>query len=202
MGTDVKSLMAGYAAKRGISVSEISELKTKVGKVDATELKALRKARVTYADKFSTDSQVAMGRYVNKLGLSGGRVVQKFNDFEKQWKIDQDASFRARWGISDRGDARAPTFTKKVAASTVPAAIREDFIKGANRERIAEAKGGWSELWSEKASVTTAERIYSLAGQPVGYSLTWSSEKTGFWKSTYYKNDGSFAGGDRYFPAD
>lgn len=195
MSTNVTALMAGYAAKRGISAGEVEALRTKVGAVDATELAQLQAARQQHRGAFTQDGFTTFERYVNQHTLG----VQIFH---KGWKVDTDGAFRARWGITSKHDPKAPTFLKEMRVAEVPAKLKADFVRYAESDRRGAVREGYGELAKERVSVTSAEKVLDRDGNHIGYDLTWRAAQSNFFIEKFYRLDGKFVGGDRTFRGD
>lgn len=193
MSTNVTKLMAGYAAQRGISAAEVAALQQKVGSADATEQAQLSAARRRHLDAFTPEALTAFDRFATgaKLGVE---------PFHKLWKVDQDAGFRARWGITSKHDPKAPTFLEPLPAGRVPAALRASFLRHVEADRRAAIRDGYDSLEREAVTLSQAQRILDREGRPVGYDLTWRAAGTSFFVEKFYRLDGTFVGGDRTFP--
>ncbi len=182
---NVNQLMTGYASSRGISVNEVKDLEKKVGyKPSPTVLKDLKKARTTYKDDFGTPAKTEYDRFVGLFELKNGKTVEAYGSFNDLWKIDTQSDFRAKWGITSKDDPRAPTFTKNVTLSSVPANLKTKFLAYAERTLKNELEPG------HHPALESAERIYDLNHKPIGWAI--SSDVDGF--TGYYRNDGTPAG--------
>lgn len=198
---DVKALLSSYAAKRGISVKEVEQLRStvladgpqKVG-VDMKEFKALKQGLVAHSDDFSSPAAKAKyERLIGAFAVSGGKVVQKYAEFNDLWKIENNANFRAKWGISDKNDPKAPTYTQETKLSSVPAAIRTKFEAYAskvlkNEINLRRSWGG--DEANFKLELTGAHRIFDRNHNPIGYAVR--TNVSGF--TGYYRKDGTPAG--------
>ncbi len=184
---DVNKLMNAYAAQRGISKNEMVDLQKKVGfKPTAEQLKAIKKAEVAHRDEFEPAAKVELDRFIGLFEIKGGKTVEKYSQFNDLWKIDKDAGFRAKWGVTDKNDPRAPSFEARVPAAKVPAAIREKFLNFAKHVLV---DGG--QIDEKRVTLGFCTRVYDLNHKPIGYAL---SVNEGSHLTGYYKNDGTPAG--------
>lgn len=180
---NVSKLMSGYAATRGVSQKEVRELFNKVYAtkgMEKAELDALKKARTQHKDAFNPAALLDYDRTLGLYDVKGGKVVEARTQFNDTWKVDKDAGFRAKWGLKDKYDPKAPSFEKRVALAEVPSALKEKFVKFAS---------GY--LHEGPVKLTSATRILDLDKKPIGWALS-TDKGNGF--TAYYKNNGSPAG--------
>lgn len=176
-----------------ISLKEVKKLETEVGQVpDRDELTDLKAARKENLDKFSPVSLREYDRFVGQFRVSGGQVEQYYLPFHKQWKVDESASYRQRWGVKNVDDKGAPTFERRVAPSIVPAGIRATFDGFTEKKRgELKDKGTWPNHDPSKPEVgTTALTIYDRDHRIVGYALR-VKYSDGKWLESQYRKDGT-----------